>query len=70
MRGDRTLGYFATDLAYIDGGPVLVFEWRDEPAGAVPVHFVSIDPQYLHEINWPQAKFMYEFPVNDPRPLH
>jgi hypothetical protein len=67
-RGSNSLGHFATDLAYIDGHPTLIFEWKDTPNGSIPIYYVKIDARYLHEINWPQAKYMYELPVDDPRP--
>lgn len=60
-----TLGYFVTDLVYVGDVPTLVLEWtgdQPEPGATVP-----LDPQYLHEVNWPQAKWMYEFAVDDPR---
>jgi len=60
-----TLGFFATDLVYVGEVPTLVLEWAgDLPA---PGATVPLDPRFLHQINWPQAKWMYEWPIDDPR---
>ena len=28
---------------------------------------VALDPAYLHKINWPEAEYLYELSVEDPR---
>lgn len=60
-----TLGFYATDLVYVDDVPTLVLEWTGNAPS--PGATVPLDPQYLQQINWPQAKWMYEFPIDDPR---
>ncbi len=66
VRADVGLGRFATDLAYIGGVPTLVFEWQEDGQPA-PGSTVQLDPQYLSEVNWPKAKYMYQFAIEDPR---
>lgn len=68
VRGGVTVGFVATDLAYIDGIPTLVFWWQGQSDLPAPDATVPLEAQYLHELNWPQAKFMYELPIDDPRP--
>jgi hypothetical protein len=52
----------------MDGAPTIVVEWdavRQRPVEAIP-----LDPRFLHEIDWEDAQYVYERPVEYPsRPL-
>jgi hypothetical protein len=53
-----------SDLMMIDGAPTIVVEWdaaRRRPAEAIP-----LDPRFLHEIDWEDAQYVYERPVEYP----
>lgn len=66
IQNGRTIGHFATDLVYIGEVPTLVFEWQPDGQPA-PNSTAALNRQYLHEVNWPQARWMYEIPIHDPR---
>jgi hypothetical protein len=52
----------------IDGVPAIVVE-RD--ADGRPIVTIRLDPGFLHQIDWEDAQYVYERPVQDPRrPLH
>lgn len=68
-RGEWTVGHFETDMIFVDGVPTLVFEWETTPDGESPVATAQLDPKYLHKFEFGSADYLYEFPVEDPRPL-
>jgi hypothetical protein len=58
-----------SDLMMIDGVPAIVVE-RDAD-GRRPAVTIPLDPAFLHRIDWEDAQYVYERPVQDkPRPLH
>lgn len=70
-RAGRSVGHFSSDLIFTDEGPMVVIEWNETEGGDVPAVTVRLDPAYLHEMKppWPNADYLYEYPIDDPRPL-
>jgi hypothetical protein len=58
-------------MVYLSGFPHVVFEWERQPDGSeMPVHTVSLDPNFLHKLqSWGDVTYMYEKPIQDPRPV-
>ena len=71
VRDGRNLGHFETDTIFIDSIPHLVLEWivfRDDTEK--PAHPpIPLDPARHHVLGWKNCKYLYEFPVEDPRQL-
>jgi hypothetical protein len=44
-----------------------VLVWEQCPHGDYPAVTVTLDPAYLHKINWPEAEYLYELSIEDPR---
>jgi hypothetical protein len=64
-----TVGHFQTDTVFVDGVPHLIFEWAVTPQGEIPAFSVRLDPKHLSELNWPNCKYLYSLPVEDPREI-
>lgn len=62
----KLLGYFNSDLIFLAGTPIVVLAWEKRPHGDYPAVTVTLDPTYLHKINWPQAEYFYERSIEDP----
>ena len=58
-----------SDLIFLGGGPVVVLVWEQRPDGDYPAVTVTLDPAYLHKINWPEAEYLYELSIEDPEVL-
>ncbi len=69
-RGGKNLGHCNSDLIFVDGIPTIVIEWEVRPGDDNPAVTVPLDPAHLHHIGWDNAEYLYEFPVEDPRPLN
>ena len=67
MNGGGNVGYVNSDLIFLAGIPIVVLAWEDRPFGDYPAVTVSLDPRYLHQINWPEAQYLYELSIEDPR---
>ena len=63
QRGTRNAGHFVADLVFVDGVPMVVFEWEGEE----PAVMAELDPSRLHELKTETYDYMYELPVDDPR---
>ena len=71
IRGNANVGHFVSDLIFVGREPAAVLEWEARPNGEeVPVVFVKLDPKRLHEFQFGEADYLYELPIEDPRPLH
>jgi hypothetical protein len=58
-----------SDLTMIDDVPAIVFEQDANRQNATVT--VPLDPRFLHKIDWEDAQFVYERPVEYPQqPLH
>lgn len=68
-RGVTAYHHAASDLVWVAGVPTVVVQWAVRPDGDLPSVTVPLDPQHLHKLNWPQAEYMYEFAIQDPRAL-
>ena len=66
-RGGTDLGYVNSDLVFLAGIPIVVFAWEQRSFGDFPAVTVTLDPVYLHKIRWPEAEYLYELPIEDPR---
>ena len=66
-RGGTDLGYVNSDLVFLAGVPIVVFAWEQRSFGEFPAATVTLDPIYLHKIRWPEAEYLYELPIEDPR---
>ena len=66
MSGDNNLGYVNSDLIFLAGIPCLLV-WEARPFGDYPAVTVSLDGRYLHQLNWPQAQYLYERSIEDPQ---
>jgi len=64
MSGGGSVGYVNSDLISLAGIPIVVLAWED---GGYPAVTVSLDPRYLHQVNWPEAQYLYELSIKDPR---
>lgn len=69
LRAGQNVGHCVSDLVFLEGVPHIVIEWEDRPAGQHPAVTVKLDPEKLHPLNWPEVKYLYELPVEDPRSL-
>ncbi len=67
MSGGGNVGYVNSDLISLAGIPIVVLAWEDRSFGDYPAVTVSLDPRYLHQINWPEAQYLYELSIEDPR---
>ena len=56
-----------SDLIFLGSVPVAVLVWEQRPDGDYPAVTVTLDPAYLHKINWPEAEYLYELSIEDPR---
>lgn len=70
IRAGKTIGHFNSDMIFVDGVPTIVIEWEVHPAGDVPVVTIPLSPEHLHHLGWSEAEYLYEFPVEDPRPMN
>ena len=61
------LGYVNSDLIFLAGTPIVVLVWEKRSFGDYPAVTVSLDPKYLHEIDWSEANYLYEASIEDPR---
>ena len=61
MSGGKARCHVSSDLIFFAGIPTIVLAWNH------PAVTVTLDPSYLHEINWPEAKYLYELSIKDPR---
>ena len=64
---DGKVCHVNSDLIFLAGIPTVVFVWEQRPHGDCPAVTVTLDPAYLHKINWPEAEYLYELSVEDPR---
>src|SRR5271170_3176572 len=67
MSGGNNLGYVNSDLIFLAGIPIVVLVWEARPFGDYPAVTVSLDARYLHQINWPEAQYLYEHSIEDPQ---
>ncbi len=65
--GGENLGYVNSDLVFLAGIPTNVLVWEERPFGDYPAVTVSLDARYLHQINWPEAEYLYEHSIENPR---
>ncbi len=65
--GGENFGYVNSDLISLAGIPTIVLGWEERPLGDNPAVTVSVDARYLHQINWPEAEYLYEHAIEDPR---
>jgi hypothetical protein len=65
-------GHYNADFVHLNGVPHAVPEWAVLPTGdEEPAVAVPLDLRHLHQISgWGEVTHMYEFPIDDPRPLH
>jgi hypothetical protein len=71
-KAGQGVGYFISDLIFVKGLPIIVFEWGVAPDGGTrPKWSVTLDPNHLHELvpPWPKADYTYDVAIPDPRPL-
>ena len=64
---DGKVCHVNSDLIFLAEIPTVVFVWEQRPHGDCPAVTVTLDPAYLHKINWPEAEYLYELSVEDPR---
>lgn len=43
---------FNSDLIFLARIPIVVLVWEQRPHGDYPAVTVTLDPKYLHKINW------------------
>ena len=67
MSAGKNFGFVNSDLISLVGIPTIVFVWEERPFGHHPAVTVSLDARYLHQINWPEAEYLYEHAIEDPR---
>ena len=67
MSGGKNLGYVNSDLIFLAGIPIVVLVWEERPFGDYPAVTVSLDARYLHQLNWPEAQYLYEHSIEDPQ---
>ncbi len=67
MSGGKNLGYVNSDLIFLAGIPIVVLVWEERPFGDYPAVTVSLDPRYLHQLNWPEAEYLYGHSIEDPQ---
>ena len=67
MSGHKNLGYVNSDLIFLAGKPIVVLVWDEGPFGDYPAVTVALDERYLHQINWPEARYLYEHAIEDPQ---
>jgi|ERR1700730_1164375 hypothetical protein len=58
---------FNSDLIFLAGIPIVVLVWEQRPHGDYPAVTVTLDPKYLHKTNWPDAEYLYDVWIEDPR---
>jgi hypothetical protein len=58
---------FNSDLIFLAGAPIVVLLWEQRPFGNYPAVTVTLDSKYLHKTDLPDAEYLYEFPIEDPR---
>jgi hypothetical protein len=66
IRDTTPTGYVNSDLIFLAGTPIVVLAWQKRPHGDYPAVTVTLDPRYLQKINWPEAEYLYELPIQDP----
>jgi hypothetical protein len=67
MRDGKVRCYVNSDLIFLARVPTVVLVWEQGPHGDCPAVTVTLDPAYLHKINWPEAEYLYELSVEDRR---
>ena len=77
MRCLGTIGgktaHFEADLVFINEAAYAVFEWNDYQDGTnIPAEVVLLDRIHLHPLpeSWAPVRWLYEFPIEDPRRLN
>jgi hypothetical protein len=58
---------FNTGLIFCAGVPIAVLPWERSPHGESRAVTVPLDPQHLHKTDWPEAEYLYELSIEDPR---
>jgi hypothetical protein len=58
---------FNSDLIFLAGAPIVVLLWEQRPFGNYPAVTVTLDSKYLHKTDLPDAEYLYELPIEDPR---
>ena len=66
MTSDQAIWHGTSDLIMVDGVPTAVIKWNVPPEGT-PLPHVSLDPKFLHKIEWEDAEYVYEHPIEYPR---
>ena len=66
MRGQWD-GRPSPDLIFLAGAPIVVLLWEQRPFGNYPAVTVTLDSKYLHKTDLPDAEYLYELPIEDPR---
>ncbi len=66
-RGGENWGYVNSDLIFLSGVPTIVLVWEGSRFFDYPAVTVSLDARFLHQINWPEAEYLYEHAIEDPR---
>ena len=64
---DGKVCHVNSDLIFLARVPTVVLVWEQRPHGDCPAVTVTLDPAYLHKIIWPEAEYLYELSVEDPR---
>jgi hypothetical protein len=59
--------HFNSDLIFVGKIPTVVLEWEILPDGDHPGTTVPLDRNRLHKVDWPNAEYMYEDPIEHPR---
>src|SRR6202049_5037394 len=56
-----------SDLIFLAGAPIVVLAWEPRPIGNYPAMTVTLESKYLHKTDLPDAEYLYELPIEDPR---
>jgi hypothetical protein len=67
MAHGRDLWHANSDLIFADGAPTIVIKnpWSADQAEAN----APLDRRFLHAIDWDDAEYVYDCPIEDPRPF-
>jgi hypothetical protein len=68
MTCDGAPSHGNSDLIFTDGVPAIIIEWSAD--GDHPVVTIPLDPEFLHVIEWQDASYVYDHPIEDPRRFH
>jgi hypothetical protein len=58
---------FNSDLIFLAGTPIVVLEWEQRSFGDYPAVTATLDPTHLHKTDWPDADYLYQLSIEDPR---